>query len=91
MPKYMIERRIPGAGRWTQEELQSISRRSVQVLYQMGPQVQWVSSTIADDTVYCTYIADNEGVVREHARAAGFPVDNISVIRTVIDPATAED
>lgn len=90
MPKYVVEGRVPDAGRLSAGELQSMSRRSVRVLQKMGPQIQWVSSIVADDTIYCTYIADSEALVRDHARAAGFPLDRVSVIHATIDPTTAE-
>lgn len=90
MPKYVIERTVSGAGGLSAKELQSISQQSVRALQKMGPQIQWVSSIVADDTIYCTYIADSEGLVRDHARRAGFPLDRISVIHAVIDPASAE-
>lgn len=91
MPKFVIERRIPDAGRWTHEELQAISRRASRAARSMGPQVQWVSSIVAGDRLYCTFIADSEALVWRHARAAGFPIDNVSLIHAVIDPSTAED
>lgn len=90
MPKYLIERSVPSAGQMSSEELESISLQSVRVLRKMGPQIQWVSSVITDDTIYCTYIADSEALVRDHARAGGFPVDRVTVVHAIIDPATAE-
>jgi len=90
MPKFVVERSIPDAGRLSPEELQSLSRRLVRALSKMGPHIQWLSSLIADDTIYCTYIADSESLLRQHGRAAGFPVDRVSVVHAVIDPATAE-
>ena len=90
MPKYVIEREIPGAGKLSAQELQAISQKSCGVLNQMGPQIQWVQSYVTDDKIYCVYIAPNEEMVREHARQGGFPANRISVIKSVIDPTTAE-
>ena len=90
MPKYVIEREIPGAGRLTSAELQGISQKSCSVLQDMGPQIQWLHSYIVDDKIYCVYIAPNEQMVREHARQGGFPANKISEVRSVIDPTTAE-
>ena len=90
MPKYLIERQVPDAGSLSREALQSMAQQSVYVLRKLGPQIQWVSSIIAADTIYCTYIADSEALLREHARAAGFPIDRVSVVHSLIDPATAE-
>ncbi len=90
MPKYLIERQIPGAGDLSAQELQSISQKSVGVLHQMGPQIQWVQSYVTADTIHCVYIAPNEEMVREHARLGGFPANRIFNITSVIDPTTAE-
>jgi hypothetical protein len=90
MPKYIIEREIPGAGDLAYRELQSISQKSCGVLNEMGPQIQWLESYVTDDKVYCVYIAPNEEAVREHAEKGGFPANRISQIRSVIDPTTAE-
>ncbi len=90
MPKYVIERDIPGAGKLTAPELQAISQKSCGVLREMGPQIQWVQSYVTDDRVYCVYIAPNEEAVRKHAQKGGFPANRISQIRTVIDPTTAD-
>ncbi len=90
MPKYVIEREIPGAGKLSVQELQAISQKSCGVLNQMGPQIQWVQSYVTDDRIYCMYIAPNEEMVREHARQGGFPANRVSAIRKVIDPTTAE-
>ncbi len=90
MPKYVIEREIPGAGRLSPQELQAISQKSCGVLNQMGPQIQWVQSYVTDDKLYCVYIAPNEEMVREHARKGGFPANRVSAIKEVIDPTTAE-
>ena len=90
MPKYVIEREIPGAGNLSKEELQSISQTSCGVLSNLGPQIQWIESFVTDDKVYCVYIAPNEEMIREHARQGGFPANKISEVRTIIDPTTAE-
>ncbi len=90
MPKFLIEREIPEAGKLSAEELQGISQKSCGVLKGMGPQIQWVQSYVTDDKIYCVYIAPNEEMVREHAAQGGFPANRISEIRTVIDPTTAE-
>ena len=90
MPKYVIEREIPNAGKLTQQELKAISQKSCGVLQQLGPQVQWVESYVTDDKVYCVYIAPNEQMIREHARQGGFPANKISAVRSVISPTTAE-
>ncbi len=90
MPKYVIEREIPGAGKMSGEELQAISRASCNVLRAMGPEIQWVESYVTGDKIYCVYIAPNEAVVREHAQRGGFPANKISVVTSIIDPTTAE-
>lgn len=90
IPKYVIERDIPGAGKLSPRELQAISQKSCGVLSKLGPKIQWVQSYVADDRVYCVYIAPNAEMVREHARQGGFPANRVSEIRSVIDPTTAE-
>jgi hypothetical protein len=90
MPKYVIEREIPGAGSLTPQELQGISQKSCNVLQNLGPQIQWVESYVTDDKVYCVYIAPSEDMIRTHAQQGGFPANRISEIKTVIDPTTAE-
>ena len=90
MPKYIIEREVPGAGKLSAQELQAVSQKSCGVLRQLGPQVQWVQSYVVDDKIYCVYIAPNEEMVREHARQGGFPANRISEVKSVIDPTTAE-
>jgi hypothetical protein len=90
VPKYVIERDIPEAGKLTPEQLQAISQKSCGVLQEMGPQIQWVESFVTDDKVYCVYIAPNEEAVREHAQKGGFPADRISEVKSKIDPTTAE-
>jgi len=90
MPKYVIEREIPNAGKLSSQELHSISQKSCGVLQNLGPQIQWVQSYVTDDKIYCVYIAPNEKMVREHANQGGFPANRISEVKTMIDPATAE-
>lgn len=88
MPKYIIERNIPGASKLSTEELQAISQKSCNVLDAMGPAIQWVQSYVAGDKIYCVYIAPNEQMVREHAQRGGFPANVVSEIATIIDPTT---
>jgi hypothetical protein len=90
VPKYVIEREIPGAGNLKPQELQAISQKSCSVLRNLGPQVQWLHSYVTQDKIYCVYIAPDENSIREHARQGGFPANRISEIRTTIDPTTAE-
>ena len=90
MPKYVIEREVPGAGDWPAEQLQGISQTSCGVLSQMGPQIQWVQSYVTGDKIYCVYIAPNEELVREHARQGGFPANSVAEVKAIIDPTTAE-
>ena len=90
MPKYVIEREIPGAGNLSPQELQAISQTSCGVLQKMGPQIQWLQSYVTGDKIYCIYIAPNEELIREHASQGGFPANRISEVKTIIDPTTAE-
>lgn len=90
MPKYVIEREMPGAGKLSPAELQAASQKSCSVLNKLGPQIQWVQSYVTDDKLYCVYIAPNEELIREHAVQGGFPANRISEVRTVIDPTTSE-
>ncbi len=90
MPKYLIEREIPGVGNLSADDLRGISQKSCSVLNNMGPQIQWVQSYVTGDKVYCVYIAPNEELVREHARQGGFPANSVSEIKSIIDPTTAE-
>ncbi|HEX8494075.1 MAG TPA: DUF4242 domain-containing protein [Pyrinomonadaceae bacterium] len=90
MPKFLIEREIPGAGNLSADELHAISQKSCGVLGNMGPQIQWVESYVTDDKIYCVYIAPDAEMVQEHARQGGFPANRISEIKSVIDPTTAE-
>jgi hypothetical protein len=90
VPKYVIEREIPGAGDFTPEQLKAISQTSCGVLRNLGPQIQWLHSYVTDDKIYCVYIAPNEETVRKHAEQGGFPANRISQVRTMIDPTTSE-
>jgi len=90
MPKFVIEREIPGAGKLTAEQLKGISQTSCGVLSKMGPQIQWVHSYVTGDKIYCIYIALNEEMVREHAQQGGFPANSVSKVSAIIDPTTAE-
>ena len=90
MPKFVIEREIPGAGKLGKDELQAISQKSCGVLRDMGPQIQWVQSYVTDDKIYCVYNAPNDDAVRQHAQKGGFPANKVSRVRTIIDPTTAE-
>ncbi|WP_017462301.1 DUF4242 domain-containing protein [Dyella ginsengisoli] len=90
MPKFLIERDIPGAGALTPEQLKGISQTSCGVLDAMGPRIQWVHSYVTDDKVYCVYIAPDEATVREHASRGGFPANKVTPVHAIIDPTTAE-
>ena len=90
MPKYVIERDIPGAGKLSPAELQAISQKSCAVLQDLGPRIQWIQSYVTEDKVYCVYNAPNEEMVREHAMKGEFPANRVSKVLTVIDPITAE-
>jgi len=90
MPKFLIEREIPGAGDLSADELRAVSQKSCGVLREMGPQIQWVESYVTGDRIYCVYIAPDEAAVREHAAQGGFPANRVSEIKRVIDPTTAE-
>ncbi|HXH17868.1 MAG TPA: DUF4242 domain-containing protein [Chitinophagales bacterium] len=90
MPKYVIEREMPGAGKLSQAQLKAISQKSCGVLDKMGTQIQWQHSYVTGDKIYCVYIAPNEQMVREHAMQGGFPADRVSEVKTIIDPTTAE-
>jgi hypothetical protein len=90
MPKYVIERIVPGASKMSAEELKGMSHRSCNVLNQLGPQIQWIHSYVTDNKIYCIYVAPNEEMVREHARIGGFPASLVSVVKTIIDPTTSE-
>ena len=90
MPKYVIERDLPGAGKLTSEQLRGVSQKSCNVLNELGPAIQWVHSYVTDDKIYCVYIAPNKQLVEQHAAKGGFPANRISEVREVIDPTTAE-
>jgi hypothetical protein len=90
MPKFVIEREVPGASHMTEQELQSLARRSVGVLRQLGPEIQWVQSYVTGDALYCVYVAPDEEMIREHGRLGSFPVTRVTQVATVIDPTTAE-
>jgi hypothetical protein len=90
VPKYVIEREIPGAGKLTAQQLKVISQASCGVVHTLGPHIQWVQSYIADDKIYCVYIAQSAEILREHARRGQFPANRIAEVKTVIDPTTAE-
>lgn len=90
MPKYVIEREIPGAGKLSAAELKAISQKSCGVLSTLGTQIQWIQSYVSKDKIYCVYIAPNEQLVREHAKLGGFPANYVSEVAEIIDPTTAE-
>jgi hypothetical protein len=90
MPRFIIERDIPGAGKLSSKELQEISQKSCRVLSKLGPSIQWIQSFVTDDKVYCVYIAPNEDAIRKHAKEGGFPANRISRVRGTIDPTSAE-
>lgn len=87
MPQFVIEREIPGAGNLSESEIRQVSLRSLQVLKEMGPQIQWLHSYVTEDKVYCVYLAPDEDSIREHARRAGIPADRVAAVRRLIDPA----
>ncbi|HKZ18322.1 MAG TPA: DUF4242 domain-containing protein [Geobacteraceae bacterium] len=90
MPKYVIEREIPGAGQIGAQDMQAISQKSCSVLQELGPQIQWVESYVTDDKIYCVYIAPNKEMVLEHAKRGGFPANSVAEVKRMIDPTTAE-
>ncbi len=90
MPKFVIEREIPGAGNLSAQELRGISQKSCGVLQEMGTQIQWIQSYVTNDKIYCVYIAENEAMVREHAQKGGFPANLVAEVKSVIDPTTSE-
>ena len=90
MPKYIIERELPGAGDLGDDQIQGISQKSCQVLSELGPQIQWVESFVTDDKIYCVYIAPNKELIEKHAQEGGFPANKISQVRRMIDPTSAE-
>ena len=91
MPKFIVERDIPGAGRWTPEQLRKASQKSVEVLRELGPQIQWLESHVTDDRLYCIYIAPSADLIRTHAAKGGFPANRISQVRAGLDPTAAEE
>jgi hypothetical protein len=90
MPRYVIEREVPGAGNLTDAQLREISQKSISVLRELGPQIQWLHSYVTGDKVYCVYLASDEAIIREHAKRVGLPANRISAVRRLIDPTTAE-
>ena len=90
MPKYVIERDLPGAGKLTPDQLRGVSQKSCDILNKLGPQIQWIHSYVTADKIYCIYRAPNEAMIREHARQGGFPANKISEVSTVIEPTSAE-
>ena len=90
MPKFVIERELPGAGKFTPQQLQALSQKSCGVLRNLGPEIQWVHSYVTNDKIYCIYNAPNETLIREHASQGGFPANRISEVKSIIDPTTAE-
>ena len=90
MPKFVIERDLPGAGDLSPDQLQAVSQKSCGVLKNLGPQIQWLQSYVTQDKIYCIYIAPNEKLIREHATQGGFPANKISEVKTIIDPTTSE-
>lgn len=90
MPKFVIERDLPGAGKLSPADLKAVSQKSCSVLEGLGPKIQWLHSYVTDDRIYCVYQASDENIIREHAKQGGFPANRISQVRTVIEPATAE-
>ena len=90
MPKFVIEREIPGAGKMTEAELRDVAIQSVKVLNELGPQIQWLHTYVTDDKVYCVYLAADESVIQEHARRAGIPANRISAVRRLLDASAAE-
>lgn len=90
MPKFVIEREVPGAGKMNNAELTALSQASCGVLQKMGTSIQWVQSYVVDDKIYCVYVAENEALVREHAQKGGFPANKVSQVRAIIDPTSSE-
>jgi len=90
MPRFVIEREIPGAGKLSPQELRAIAQKSCSALDQLGPRIQWVQSFVTGDKIYCVYIAPDEEMVREHARQGGFPANSVAEVKSIIDPTTAE-
>jgi len=90
MPKYVIERELPGAGNLSADELRDISAQSNKVIASLGPEIKWLQSYVTDDKIYCVYVAPDEDIIFEHARCGGFPADRVTMVSTVIDPSTGD-
>ena len=90
MPKFIIERNLPGAGKLTAEQLRAASQKSVEILSKLGTEIQWIHSYVAGDKIYCIYLAPSEELIREHAKQTGFPIDKVTQVATIIEPATAD-
>ncbi len=90
MPKYLIERDLPGAGKLSAEELKAISQKSNKIISELGPELRWLTSYVTEDKLYCVYVAPDQDIIEEHARCGGFPVDKITMVSAVIDPSTGE-
>jgi hypothetical protein len=90
MPKYIIERELPGAGKLTSDQVQAVAQKSCDVLRKLGSEIQWLESFVTEDKIYCVYVAPNEAMVREHAKQGGFPANRVSQVRRMMDPTTAE-
>lgn len=90
MPKFVIERPLPGAGKLSEEELRGISQKSNQVLAGLGPEIRWLQSYVTEDKIYCVYVAPDEDIIYEHARCGGFPAELVTRVSTVIDPSTGD-
>jgi hypothetical protein len=90
VPKFVIEREIPGAGQMTEAQLHEVAMRSLEVLNELGPRIQWLHTYVTDDKVYCVYLAADESIIQEHARRAGIPANRISAVRQLLDASSAE-
>jgi hypothetical protein len=90
MPKYVIERDLPGAGKLSADELRSISQKSNKVISELGPELRWLTSYVTEDKLYCVYVAPDQDIIEEHARCGGFPADKITMVSAVIDPSTGD-
>ena|SRR5947209_912467 len=90
MPKYVIERELPGAGKLSADELHDISAKSNKVLAELGPEIRWLQSYVTEDKIYCVYVAPDTDIIYEHARCGGFPADSVTMVSTIIDPSTGE-
>ncbi len=90
MPKFVIERELPGAGQLSDQDIQAVSQKSCGVLRELGPEIQWLHSYVTDNKIYCIYVAPNEEMVRKHAEMGGFPANVVAKVKRVIEPITAE-